>query len=90
MRVPVYYLMSDLNHERKLFVLTQLELTERIAADHSLRSPERIQSGQGRACTAAIERLSERASSNIALLYGGILSGTPQGAWTAPQQPWSS
>jgi hypothetical protein len=81
-------LTSILSHERGLFVLTRLEFNGRIDADHSLQSPEQIHGG--RACTAVMDPLSERASSNIALLYGGILSETPKGGWPTPQRAWST
>jgi len=69
-------------------VLTGLEFNGRADAQHSTPAPERIRGG--RVCKAVVDPLSERASTNIALLYGGILTQAPMRGWSAPQQAWSS
>ena len=67
-------------------MLTRFEINGRIDADHSSRTPELIQGG--RVCTAVVDPLSERASSNIALLYGGVFSRPSKESGAAPQRAW--
>lgn len=70
-------------------MLTLLEINGRTDARHSLPATEELQGGA--VCTATVlNPLSERASSNIALLYGGILSRPQLQGWNAPQRAWSS
>ncbi|WP_406697483.1 hypothetical protein V5E97_01365 [Singulisphaera sp. Ch08] len=67
-------------------MLTRFETNGRIDADHSTRSPELLRSK--RVCTAIVDPLSERASSNIALLYGGVFSRPDKESGATPQRAW--
>ncbi|SIO46522.1 hypothetical protein SAMN05444166_4965 [Singulisphaera sp. GP187] len=67
-------------------MLTRFEMNGRIDADPTARTPELIPGGQ--VCPAVVDPLSERASSNIALLYGGVFSRPSIESGAAPQRVW--
>lgn len=67
-------------------MLTRFETNVRIDVAQPSQSPERIRGGCE--CPAVVDPLSERASSNIALLYGGVFSRPSNESGVASHRAW--